>query len=150
LQVQEKLAAFESQLKAKEDKVRSLMEENEMLSFNNQRLSKRVATMQDQIQEEVFFFSFFFITLSYSFFGKWKRVIHRTNSFVYSNKNPKVNRLWERRRSSGAAKKNCSRRMNKWPFCRQSSPLKFRKTVQSEEPQKKENQNTTAKKKQEK
>ena len=49
---QEKVSAVESIVKDKEVVLRSSVEENDMLTFNNQRLTKRVEQLMIQLQEE--------------------------------------------------------------------------------------------------
>jgi protein phosphatase 1 regulatory subunit 21 len=50
-QEQDKTKSLESMIKAKEDKIRTHMEETDMLQFNNQRLTRRLAVLQDELQE---------------------------------------------------------------------------------------------------
>ncbi len=42
---------MEVTVKEKEDKIRSQMEEIDIIGFNNQRLTKRLAALQDDIAE---------------------------------------------------------------------------------------------------
>lgn len=51
LAAQEKVAGVESVVKQKEVVLRSSVEENDMLTFNNQRLTKRVEQLMIQLQE---------------------------------------------------------------------------------------------------
>jgi len=52
LNEQEKTTNLESVLKEKEVKVQSITEENDLLNFNNQRLTKQVSQLQELLNQE--------------------------------------------------------------------------------------------------